>query len=109
VKTSSWIEKPPSGSRTYGWALAAACGWHFTKVSKIEHGSQEPSRADFRARCRACDAADEFADLMATLRSSRSAYVEYRQISCAGIRQLLGSHTLEQYGATPLSGSSGTT
>lgn len=85
-----------------GRALATACGWHFTKVSKIEHGSQEPSQADVRAWCRACDAADEFADLMATLRSARSAYVEYRQTSRAGMRQVLGSHTLERYEATSL-------
>jgi transcriptional regulator with XRE-family HTH domain len=85
-----------------GRALAEACGWHFTKVSKIEHGRQEPSTADLRAWCQACGAVGELADLLATLRTVRSAYVEYRQVARAGLRQVLGPHTLARYEATSL-------
>lgn len=85
-----------------GRALASTCGWHFTKVSKVENGTQEPSQADLRAWCRACDASDEFADLLTTLRSVRSAYVEYRQQARSGMRAALGAHTMERYEATAL-------
>src|SRR6266567_3162085 len=30
-------------------ALATLAGWHFTKVSKLEHGTRRPSRDDMRA------------------------------------------------------------
>ena len=31
-----------------GRALAAVCEWHFTKISKLEHGAQAPSEQDIR-------------------------------------------------------------
>jgi transcriptional regulator with XRE-family HTH domain len=42
-----------------GRALAAATGWHLTRVSKIENGVQLPNEADIRDWCRACDADDQ--------------------------------------------------
>lgn len=36
-----------------GRALATVCEWHFTKISKLEHGTQAPSEKDIRTWCRA--------------------------------------------------------
>ena len=49
-------------------ALAKLAGWHFTKVSKLEHGTRRPSLDDIRAWCRSCQAEDQVLDLMATMR-----------------------------------------
>src|SRR6266498_1674286 len=37
-----------------GRVLAQVAGWHFSKVSKIEHGRQPPSVLDIRAWCKHC-------------------------------------------------------
>lgn len=80
-----------------GRALAAATGQHFTRVSKIEHGVQPPSDRDIRAWCRTCGAEDQLADLLATLRSVESAYLEFRRQSRVGMKRVLGAHTLALY------------
>jgi transcriptional regulator with XRE-family HTH domain len=69
-----------------GRALASACGWHFTKVSKLEHGTQNPSEDDLRAWCRTCGAEDQIPDLIATVRAIESMYVEWRRQMRAGLR-----------------------
>lgn len=69
-----------------GRALAIRCGWHFTKVSKVEHGTQNPSENDLRAWCRACDAADQVPDLIATVRTIESMYVEWRRSLSSGMK-----------------------
>jgi transcriptional regulator with XRE-family HTH domain len=66
-------------ARLTGRALAACCGWHFTKISKLEHGTQNPSEDDLRAWCHACDAADQLPDLIATVRAIESMYIEWRR------------------------------
>ena len=58
-------------------ALAAACDWHFTKISKIEHGTRSPSEHDIRRWCQACDADAHVPDLIATARAIESMYVEW--------------------------------
>jgi transcriptional regulator with XRE-family HTH domain len=68
--------------------LASRAGWHFTKVSKIEHGTRGPTEADIRAWCQACQAEDEIPDLIATARAVESMYVEWRRHARAGLRQL---------------------
>jgi transcriptional regulator with XRE-family HTH domain len=70
-----------------GRALADRCQWHFTKVSKLEHGSQTPSEADMRAWCRACGADDQIPDLVATVRAIESMYVEWQRQLRAGLKQ----------------------
>jgi transcriptional regulator with XRE-family HTH domain len=47
-------------------ALAQLTGWHFTKVSKLEHGTRRPSPDDIRAWCKYCQAEDQVIDLIAT-------------------------------------------
>jgi transcriptional regulator with XRE-family HTH domain len=70
-----------------GRALANACSWHFTKVSKLEHGTQAPSEDDLRAWCRACNADDQIPDLIATGRAIESMYVEWQRQLRVGLKQ----------------------
>lgn len=83
-------------------ALAAATDQHFTRVSKIEHGVQAPSDDDIRAWARACGAAHQIPDLLATQRAVESAYLEFRRQSRAGMKRVLGAHTVELYEKTSL-------
>src|SRR6266542_3792305 len=85
-----------------GRALAAALGWHFTRVSKLEHGVQAPTDADIRDWCRACRADDHVPDLLATLRTVESAYLEFRRQARAGMKRVLGAHTVALYDRTTL-------
>jgi transcriptional regulator with XRE-family HTH domain len=85
-----------------GRALAAETGQHFTRVSKIEHGVQPPTVRDIDDWCRACGAADQAADLIATLRSVESAYLEFRRQARAGMKRVLGAHTTALYEQTTL-------
>ena len=80
-----------------GRAIAAATGQHFTRVSKLEHGVQAPSDKDIRDWCRACGAEDQIPDLIATARIVRSAYLEFRRQARAGMRRVLGAHTVSLY------------
>lgn len=70
-----------------GRALASALGWHFTKVSRLENGTRPPSEADIRAWCRACNADDQLADLIATGRAIESMYVEWQRQLRAGLKR----------------------
>lgn len=83
-------------------AVAVATGQHFTRVSKIEHGVQAPTDQDIRDWCRACGAEDQILDLLATLRVVESAYLEFRRQARAGMKRVLGAHTLELYKHTSL-------
>ena len=85
-----------------GRALAAATGRHFTRVSKIEHAVQTPTDQDIRDWCRACGAQDHIPDLLATLRAVESAYLEFRRQARAGMKRVLGTHTLQLYEHTKL-------
>lgn len=85
-----------------GRALAVATGQHFTRVSKIEHGVQAPSDDDIRAWAAACNAHDQIPDLLATQRAVESAYLEFRRQSRAGMKRVLGAHTVAQYKKTSL-------
>lgn len=69
-----------------GRALADACGWHFTKVSKLEHGTQSPSEDDLREWCRVCNANGQAADLIATGRAIESMYIEWHRQMRAGLK-----------------------
>jgi transcriptional regulator with XRE-family HTH domain len=70
-----------------GRAFAAATGWHFTKVSKLENGARVPSETDVRTWCRVCRAEDEVPDLIAAARDAQLMYVEWRRKMRAGMRQ----------------------
>ena len=83
-----------------GRALAAATGQHFTRVSKIEHGVQAPSDQDIEDWCRACGVEGQIPDLIATARTVQSAYLEFRRQARAGMKRVLGAHTLPLYERT---------
>jgi transcriptional regulator with XRE-family HTH domain len=85
-----------------GRTLAATTGQHFTRVSKIEHGVQAPSDEDIRGWCQACSADDQIPDLIATARAVESAYLEFRRQARAGMKRVLGSHTVALYEQTEL-------
>ena len=67
-------------------ALAKLAGWHFTKVSKLEHRTRRPSPDDIRAWCRYCQAEDQVIDLIATARGIDAMYTEWRRQMRAGMR-----------------------
>ncbi|GAB2539429.1 helix-turn-helix domain-containing protein [Nocardia heshunensis] len=77
-----------------GRKLADQAGWHESKVSKIEYGKQTPSEADLRIWCRLTGGADQFPDLVASLRNIQVAYMEYRRLLGTGTkrRQRMVSH-----------------
>lgn len=66
-------------ARLTGRALAASTGWHYSLVSKIEHGAINISEHHVREWCRACIAEDELDDLIATVRSIDTMFVEWRR------------------------------
>jgi transcriptional regulator with XRE-family HTH domain len=70
-----------------GRELAALTGWHFTKVSKLENGRQNPSDDDVRTWCRDCRSEEEIPDLLASLRNIESMYVEWRRQTRAGLKR----------------------
>ncbi|MDX3641423.1 helix-turn-helix transcriptional regulator [Streptomyces sp. MB09-02B] len=71
-----------------GLELATRCGWHKSKASRIARAKTAPSDEDIRAWCRACDAEDQAADLIAASRSAESMYVQWRQIHRDGMRRV---------------------
>ncbi len=85
-----------------GQALAAATGQHFTRVSRIENGLRPPTEQNIRDWCRACNAVEETADLLATARTAESAYMEWARQARAGMRRLGELHSLNAYRQTTL-------
>ena len=71
-----------------GRQLADATGFHFTKVSRVEHGGQSLSDADIRAWCDACGADSEVPDLIAHMRAVDTLYRDYRHAARRGLRHL---------------------
>lgn len=70
-----------------GKDLAAACGWHPSKVSRISTAKTAPSAEDIRAWCRACGAEDQTEDLIASLRAVEGMWVSWRRMEQAGLRR----------------------
>ncbi|MEU8520872.1 helix-turn-helix transcriptional regulator [Streptomyces sp. NPDC048577] len=71
-----------------GHELAARCGWHKSKASRIARAKTAPSDADIRAWCQACGAEDQTADLIVASRTAESMYVHWRQIHRDGMRRV---------------------
>jgi hypothetical protein len=67
-----------------GRELAALAGWHFTKVSKIEHGRSMPSDADIELWCFHCGAESQIADLIAAARGIEKMYIELKRLLRTG-------------------------
>lgn len=71
-------------ARVSGRQLAALAGWHFTKVSKIEHGRSMPSEADIELWCFHCGTESQIADLTAAARGIEKMYVELKRLLRTG-------------------------
>jgi hypothetical protein len=71
-----------------GRALAALAGWHFTKISKLEHAATSPSEEDIRVWCHLCGAEDQVTDLIASQRHIESMYREWRRRMRTGLKRL---------------------
>lgn len=70
-----------------GSALAAAAGWHRTKVSKLEHAVTAPSADDIRTWCALCEAQELIDDLIASLIAADTMWTEWRRLERSGLRQ----------------------
>jgi transcriptional regulator with XRE-family HTH domain len=73
--------------------LAAAAGWHRTKVSRLEHAARLPSIGEVRAWCEACGAEDQTDDLLAALRTVDGAYMQWQRLFRGGLRRAQESRT----------------
>jgi len=60
------------------------------------------SDQDIRDWCRACGVEEQIPDLIATARAVESAYLEFRRQARAGMKRVLGAHTLLLYERTTL-------
>ncbi|MEU9124366.1 helix-turn-helix transcriptional regulator [Streptomyces sp. NPDC048506] len=70
-----------------GKQLAAACGWHPSKVSRIATAKTAPSADDVLAWCQACSAEDQAQDLIASLRAVEGMWVEWRRMERTGLKR----------------------
>lgn len=73
-------------ARLTGRQLAAAYGWHPSKISKIEGGKQTPSEDDIEAWAHGCGHPELAAELIASLWTLEGQYVEFRRMFRAGQR-----------------------
>ena len=71
-----------------GRQLAERTGFHFTKISRVEHGAQGLSDADIRTWCLACGVSDEIPALIAQARVADSLYREWKRQARSGLRRL---------------------
>jgi transcriptional regulator with XRE-family HTH domain len=69
-----------------GRSLAAAAGWHESKVSRIEHGRVAPSPCDIHLWCASCDIPDLGNELVASLRAAEDMFTEWRRMERLGLR-----------------------
>lgn len=72
-------------ARLTGRQLAEHSGWHPSKISKIEGGKQTPTETDLEAWADACGQPGLAAELIASLRTLESHYVEHRRLFHTGM------------------------
>lgn len=68
--------------------VAAACGWHKSKVSRLENARTLPTDADIRAWCAACRTPGVVDELIARTRDADLLYVEWKRLHRTGIRHM---------------------
>jgi len=71
-----------------GRQLAELTGFHFTKVSRVEHGAQGLSDADIRTWCTACGSDSQVPSVIAQARAADSLYREWKRQARSGLRRL---------------------
>jgi transcriptional regulator with XRE-family HTH domain len=94
--SSAWQARQALGARLgeirkdadlTGRALALLCGWHESKVSRIEHARTAPSADDIRSWCEHCRAVGETEDLLTFLRTVEDMFVEWRRMERTGLKR----------------------
>ena len=94
--SSAWQARQALGARLgelrqdaglTGRALAELCGWHESKVSRIEHARTAPSAEDIRAWCEHCGQPGETGELITFLRTVEDMFVEWRRMERTGLRR----------------------
>ncbi|MFE0043321.1 helix-turn-helix domain-containing protein [Streptomyces albireticuli] len=70
-----------------GQELAAHCGWHPAKSSRIAGGKTWPSDSDIRLWCAACGAEEQAEDIIAASRTAESMYMEWKRVHRTGMRK----------------------
>ncbi len=94
--SSAWQARQALGARLgelradaglTGRALARLCGWHESKVSRIEHARTAPSADDIRSWCEHCGQAAETEDLLAFLRTVEGMFIEWQRMERTGLRR----------------------
>ena len=94
--SSAWQARQALGARLgelrqdaglTGRALAHLCGWHESKVSRIEHARTAPSADDIRSWCEHCGQPGEAAELITFLRTVEDMFVEWRRMERTGLRR----------------------
>ena len=94
--SSAWQARQALGARLgelrqdaglTGRALARLCGWHESKVSRIEHARTAPSADDIRAWCQHCGRPGETEDLITFLRTVEDMFVEWRRMERTGLKR----------------------
>ncbi|MEV6720619.1 helix-turn-helix transcriptional regulator [Streptomyces xanthochromogenes] len=71
--------------------LAADCGWHHAKTSRIENARTAPTATDIRRWCRAANAEEQAEDLIAQSLYAESMYTEWRHQVRNGLKRLQDS------------------
>ena len=94
--SSAWQARQALGARLgelrkdaglTGRALARLCGWHESKISRIEHARTAPSADDIRSWCQHCGAPGETEDLITFLRTVEGMFIEWRRMERTGLRR----------------------
>ena len=94
--SSAWQARQALGARLgelrkdaglSGRVLARLCGWHESKVSRIEHARTAPSADDIRAWCERCGQRAETGDLITFLRAVEGMFIEWRRMERTGLRR----------------------
>ena len=70
-----------------GRALGQLCGWHESKVSRIEHARTAPSADDIRSWCVHCGNPAETEDLITFLRTVGDMFIEWRRMERTGLKR----------------------
>lgn len=73
--------------------LAAACGWHYSKTSRIENALTGPSAKDIRLWCVATGAEDHAPNLIAQSLNAEAMYRDWRQQMRIGLKLVQDSLT----------------
>ncbi|GAA0914909.1 helix-turn-helix transcriptional regulator [Nonomuraea longicatena] len=75
-------------SNLTGVEFARLCGWHKTKVSKIEHGTQRPTESDIRLWATTCNAEGLISELIAANREIEQMWTDYKRLHRSGMKKL---------------------